>query len=64
MATRRPLYFIRVNGIAASRDMSGAKAELAAQQAIASRPDAVIELVQIDRASGTEVGSIRLHSGH
>jgi len=44
----RTKYFIRVNGMAASRDMSHGRAMKAADQARAARPDAVISLVQVD----------------
>ena len=43
----RPKYFIRVNGMAASRDMTHGRAMKAADQAHAARPDAVISIVQV-----------------
>lgn len=49
---KRPLYFIRVNGLAASRDLPQDKAIKAADQAHKARPDAVIELVQVNPAGG------------
>ena len=41
-------YFVRVNGMAASRDMTHGRAMKAADQAHAARPDAVISIVQVD----------------
>jgi hypothetical protein len=57
---KRPLYFIRVNGLAASRDMPHDKALAAADQAHAARPDAVIELVQVS-PSGGELGNFLIY---
>lgn len=59
---KRPAYFVRVNGLAASRDMSHNKALKAADQAHAARPDAVIELVQVNPENGKEVGHFKLYS--
>jgi hypothetical protein len=56
----RPKYFVRVNGLAASRDLSGVAAQRAADRAMAARPDASIELVQIDPTTGREVCSVVL----
>lgn len=49
---KRPLYFVRVNGLAASRDLPHDKALAAADQAHQARPDAVIELMQVNPAGG------------
>lgn len=61
---KTPRYFVRVNGIAASRDLPGARAHAAAEQAMAARPDAAVEIVQIDPATDKELGSIKLQRGN
>jgi hypothetical protein len=60
---KRCRYFIRVNGLAASRDLAYDKALRACDQAHASRPDAVIELVQLNPADGKEIASLRVGFG-
>ena len=57
------VYFIRINGIAASRDFGpGQSAQLdqALDQAIVSRPDAVITLVEA--FEDKELGEFRIHT--
>lgn len=57
----RPLYFVRVNGLAASRDMTQDRAMGAADQAHKARPDAVITLVQVNPETGKEFGEFKLY---
>ena len=58
---KRPRYFVRVNGLAASADMLHARALSAADRAIAARPDAVISLVQVCPDTARELGELVLH---
>ena len=57
----RPLYFVRVNGLAASADMTQDRAMKAADQAHTARPDAVISIVQVNRESGATFGEFVLY---
>lgn len=57
----RPLYFVRVNGLAASRDMTQDRAMKAADQAHAARPDAVISVVQVNPETGGTLGEFKLY---
>jgi hypothetical protein len=59
---KRPRYFVRVNGIAASADLSHARALSAADQAIESCPDAVITLAQVCPETNRVLGEFILHS--
>jgi hypothetical protein len=56
----RPIYFVYVNGLAASRPLSGAAAQRAADKAMAARPDASVEIVQVDSDTGRRIGSFVL----
>jgi hypothetical protein len=58
----RPQYFIRVNGMAASRDMTHGRAMKAADQAHAARPDAVISIVQVHPETRQAFGEFVLFS--
>ena len=63
MATARKVHFIRINGIAASRDFGPgqtAQMDRALDQAIAARPDAVISLVQA--YGDKEIGEFIVHN--
>lgn len=57
----RPRYFVRVNGLAASRDMTQDRAMKAADQAHQARPDAIITLVQVNPETGKEFGEFKLY---
>jgi hypothetical protein len=57
----RPRYFVRVNGIAASRDMTQDRAMKAADQAHVAGPDAVISLVQVNPETGHAFGEFQLY---
>lgn len=57
----RLAYFIRVNGLAASRDRSYNYTLKAAKQAQKARPDAVISLVKVNCDTGKEVEELRLY---
>jgi hypothetical protein len=58
---KRPRYFVRVNGLAASADMHHDRALAAADRAITARPDAVISLAQVDPATDRVMGEFILH---
>jgi hypothetical protein len=60
----RPKYFVRVNGIAASSDMTQDRAMKAIDRAIAARPDAIISLAQVNPENGQVLGEFVLHRGH
>jgi len=54
---QRPTYFLRINGLAATGDFTGNKIDRYLDRCIANRPDAVIDLVQVDPANGREICS-------
>jgi ribulose bisphosphate carboxylase small subunit len=53
----RPTFFLRINGLAATSDFTASKMDRYLDRCIASRPDAVIDLVQVDPADGREICS-------
>ena len=55
------MYFLQVNGIAASRTMSRVRALQAAAVGHTSRPDAIVWLMREDRKSGRSVAVERLY---
>ena len=59
----RPQYFVRVNGIAASADMTQDRAMKAADRAHAARPDAVISIVQVHPETRQAFGEFVLYCG-
>jgi hypothetical protein len=59
----RPQYFVRVNGIAASADMTQDRAMKAADRAHAARPDAVISMVQVHPETRQAFGEFVLYCG-
>jgi hypothetical protein len=63
MTTKRPQYFVRVNGIAASADMTQDRAMKAADRAHAARPDAVISMVQVHPETRQAFGEFVLYRG-
>lgn len=56
-----PLYYIEVNGLAASKDQSGAACQRQAARGVEQRPDAVVYIVQVDPNTGREVGRLLFH---
>jgi len=56
-AMQRPTYFLRINGLAATSDFTANKIDRYLDRCIANRPDAVIDLVQVDPADGREICS-------
>jgi hypothetical protein len=52
-----PTFFLRINGLAATRDFAGRNTDRYLDRCIANRPDAVIDLVQVNPATGKEICS-------
>jgi ribulose bisphosphate carboxylase small subunit len=53
----RPTFFLRINRLAATSNFTASKMDRYLDRCIANRPDAVIDLVQVDPADGREICS-------
>jgi len=54
---KSPTFFLRINGLAATRTFAGRNTDRYLNRCIANRPEAVIDLVQVDPEDGRELCS-------